>query len=345
MIDTSLTRLLRIEVPIVQAPIANLTCPALVAAVSNAGALGMLSVTWREPDEIRSLLREIHAITDRPFGVNFILEWEMGERLEICLEEGVAAASFFWGDPAPFLDKVREAGAVAMLTVGSAAEARKAVDQGIDVLVAQGWEAGGHVMGTVATMPLVPTVVDAVGTVPVVAAGGIADGRGLAAALSLGAAGAWIGTRFIASKEALAHPHYKERVVGARETDTVYTTVFDVGWPGVPHRVLRNSTLTAWQAAGSPASDRPGEGDIVARFSDGTGATRYSDYEPAAGMVGDVEALAQYAGQSAGLVSTVKPAAAIIQEIVDGASTAAARAVGALSGGESAVELDGADLR
>jgi NAD(P)H-dependent flavin oxidoreductase YrpB (nitropropane dioxygenase family) len=205
MFDTALTRLLNLDVPIVQAPIANLTCPELVAAVSNAGALGMLSVTWRKPEEIRSLLRRIRELTDRPFGVNLVLAWNMRKRLEVCLEEGVPVVSFFWGDPSPYLGPVHDAGAVAMLTVGSAEHARIAVDQGVDILVAQGCEAGGHVIGSVATLPLVPSVVDAAGGTPVVAADGIADGRGLAAVLALGAAGAWIGTRFVASEEALAH--------------------------------------------------------------------------------------------------------------------------------------------
>ena len=135
MFDTALTRVLGIDVPIVQAPIANLTSPELVAAVSDAGALGMLSVTWRKPEEIRSLLRRIRELTDRPFGVNLVLAWNMRKRLEVCLEEGVPVVSFFWGDPSPLLGPVHEAGAVAMLTVGSAADARIAVDQGVDILV------------------------------------------------------------------------------------------------------------------------------------------------------------------------------------------------------------------
>jgi nitronate monooxygenase len=338
MFDTALTRILGIDVPIVQAPIANLTCPELVAGVSNAGALGMLSVTWREPEEIRSLLRRIRELTDRPFGVNLVLAWNMRKRLEVCLEEGVPVVSFFWGDPAPYLGHVHEAGAVAMLTVGSAEHARIAVDQGVDILVAQGWEAGGHVIGSVATLPLVPSVVDAAGGTPVVAAGGIADGRGLAAVLALGAAGAWIGTRFVASEEALAHPEHQERVVRAKETDTVYTTLFNVGWEDAPHRVLRNSTVAAWEDAGSPATDRPGEGETVARLPDGTEAVRYSDYEPAVGMTGEVEALAHYAGQSAGLVRQVQPAGVIVREIAGGAVRASQAVRDALADGEASPE-------
>ncbi len=124
---------------------------------------------------------------------------------------------------------------------------------GVDVVIAQGWEAGGHVRGRVATMPLVPAVIDAVGPVPVIAAGGIADGRGLAAALALGASGAWIGTRFLASNEAVIHPHYRERILRATEDDTVYLEdLFDIGWPKAPHRVLRNNTV----APGKPPDVR-----------------------------------------------------------------------------------------
>jgi nitronate monooxygenase len=338
MFDTALTRILNIDVPIVQAPIANLTCPELVAGVSNAGALGMLSVTWRTPEEIRSLLRRIRELTDKPFGVNLVLAWNMRQRLEVCLEENVPVVSFFWGDPSPFLGNVHQTGAVAMLTVGSAGDARIAVDQGVDILVAQGWEAGGHVIGSVATLPLVPSVVDAAKGAPVVAAGGIADGRGLAAVLALGAAGAWIGTRFVASQEALAHAEYQERIVRAEATDTVYTTLFNVGWEDAPHRVLRNSTVAAWEDAGSPATDRPGEGEPVARLPDGTQAVRYSDYEPAAGVEGEVEALAHYAGQSAGLVSEVQPAGVIVRQIAEEALRASQAVRDALADGEASRE-------
>jgi nitronate monooxygenase len=338
MFDTALTRILNIDVPIVQAPIANLTCPELVAGVSNAGALGMLSVTWRTPEEIRSLLRRIRELTDKPFGVNLVLAWNMRQRLEVCLEENVPVVSFFWGDPSPFLGNVHQTGAVAMLTVGSAGDARIALDQGVDILVAQGWEAGGHVIGSVATLPLVPSVVDAAKGAPVVAAGGIADGRGLAAVLALGAAGAWIGTRFVASQEALAHAEYQERIVRAEATDTVYTTLFNVGWEDAPHRVLRNSTVAAWEDAGSPATDRPGEGEPVARLPDGTQAVRYSDYEPAAGVEGEVEALAHYAGQSAGLVSEVQPAGVIVRQIAEEALRASQAVRDALADGEASRE-------
>ena len=307
--------LLGIEVPIVQAPIGAASTAGLVAAVSNAGGLGMLSGSWRTPRELRTLISAIRASTDRPFGVNLGLEWEQGERLGICLEAGVPVISFFWGDPSPLIERVHEAGALVMQTIRSTEDAKRQVAKGVDILVAQGWEAGGHVWGEVATMPLVPLVVDAVGSVPVIAAGGIGDGRGMAAALALGAQGVWLGTRFLASTESAAHDVYKDAVIAADESQTVYTTLFDGGW-SAPHRVLRNSTYLAWEAAGRPLpGERPGEGEQLATNADGSAVRRYDDAKPVVGITGDVESLSLYAGQSAGLVHDVRPAAQIVAEL------------------------------
>ena len=315
---TPLCQLLGIELPIIQAPIGSATCPALVAAVSNAGGLGMLSVTWRDVATIRQMIREIRQLTNHPFGINLVLHWPPEERLKACLEEGVPVVSFFWGDPSPYIPIVHAAGALVMQTVGSAAEARCMRDAGVDILVAQGWEAGGHVWGQVATLPLVPRVVDAVAPAPVVAAGGIADGRGIAAILALGAAGAWIGTRFLASQEAQVHPLYVEKVLQATETETVYSSVFDSGWPNAPHRTLRNSTLTNWEASGSPPGGaRPGEGEGIASWANGTPITRYSAELPGPEVTGEVEAMALYAGQSTGLVSRLQSAHDIVKEMAD----------------------------
>jgi len=224
--------------------------------------------------------------------------------------------SLFWGDPAPYVGGIHEAGGLALCTVGSAAEARQVVAAGADVVVAQGWEAGGHVWGDVATFPLVPAVVDAVAPVPVVAAGGIADGRGLAAALALGAAGAWIGTRFVASEEAGLDPLHKEHVVSACEADTVHSSLFDVGWPAAPHRTLRSSTVRRWEEVGRPEPGRrPGEGEAVAARPDGTEIVRYSSADPELGATGDLEALAHYAGQSAGLIHEVLPGGEIVRRM------------------------------
>ena len=318
---TALCERLGIEVPIVQAPMGTLAVPALAAAVSNAGALGMLGVTWLEIDMLRAFIREVNRLTARPFGVNLVLAWNQHERLAICLEEGARIVSLTWGDPTPYVPAIRAAGATLMQTVGSAREAREAVAAGADVVVAQGWEAGGHVWSQVATMPLVPCVVDAVRPTPVIAAGGIGDGRGVAAALTLGAAGAWLGTRVLASEEIFIHPDYRERVLRAAETDTYYTTLFDVGWEDAPHRTLRNATVDAWERAGKPPHGRrPGEGETIAALPDGMPVARYCEIPPLPGMTGDLAGLVHYAGQSAGLVHRVQPAAEIVREVADEAA-------------------------
>ena len=162
--------------------------------------------------------------------------------------------STFWGDPGPYVGAIHAGGALHVHTVGSAEEARRAVQAGVDVIVAQGWEAGGRVRGQVATLPLVPAVVDAVAPVPVIAAGGVGDGRGLAAVLALGADAAWLGTRFLLACEANVHHDWRARIRAARETSTGHTSAFDGGWPDAPHRVLSNSTLQAWERAGRPAA-------------------------------------------------------------------------------------------
>ena len=208
------------------------------------------------------------------------------------------------------------AGVKTIITVGSADEAKRAADLGADAICAQGIEAGGHVWSQVGTMVLLPAVVDAVAPLPVIAAGGIADGRGLAAVLALGGAGAWIGTRFLATPEADAHDEWKRRIVAARETDTVYTELFDLGWPNAPHRVLRNSTYDLWDAAGRPPSGRrPGESELVARQRDGAALLRYSDSSPKPGAIGEIEATCLYAGQSVGLVHDIVPAGELVRRI------------------------------
>jgi nitronate monooxygenase len=336
-LETSVTRLLGIEQPIVQAPIGGLSVPALAGAVSNAGGLGMMAITWMEPGEIREAIAALQAITDRPFGVNVIIDPvdpPHDERVQVALAAGAPLVSFFWGDPAPYIDRVHRAGAVATLTVGSAEEARRAVDVGVDIVVAQGWEAGGHVWGQVSTLALVPAVVDAVaGRVPVIAAGGITDGRGLAAVLTLGAEAAWLGTRFVASEEAPAHPHWKQRLIGATEADTYYSSLFDIGWPNAPHRTLRNATIDDWLAAGAPPpGQRPGEGEILATWPDGTEVVRYSSVSARDSLTGRIDDLSLWCGQGVGLVKAILPAGEIVrQTVVD-----AERTLGELGEGAAA---------
>lgn len=320
---TPFCRRLGLTAPVVQAPVGSASTPELAAAVSSAGGLGMLALTWTPPASVRERIRATRALTDRAFGVNLVLEWDQHERLRACAGEHVAVVSTFWGDPRPYVDPIHALGALHVHTVGSAEEALSAVEAGVDVIVAQGWEAGGRVWGQVATLPLVPAVVDAIRPVPVIAAGGVADGRGLAAVLVLGADAAWVGTRFLLAQEASVHHEWRRRIRDASETSTWYGTVFDRDWPDSPHRTLRNSTLEAWETAGRPAAPRrPGEGDVVAHAPDGTSLYRYGASAPVSGTTGNVEALALYAGQSAGIVQDVRPAAAIVDELVADAAEA-----------------------
>lgn len=316
MIRTSICDLLGIELPIIQAPIASATCPELAAAVSNSGGLGMLSVTWRQPDEIHAVVRGTRSLTEKPFGINLVLETDVHDRLNICLEEGVKIVSLFCGAPDSYIRAAHRAGTVVMHSVGSVPEAQEAASAGADVIVAQGWEAGGHVRGTVSTLTLVPAVVDAVSPIPVVAAGGIADGRGITAAFALGASAVWLGTRFVASEEALAHHTYKQKLLAAGVGDTIYSMLFDVGWENAAHRALRNSTVEMWEKAGRPPrGERPNEGQVIARKADGTPVVRYSSSSPLETMQGDVEGLVHYAGQSVGLIKDIQPAARIVQQL------------------------------
>jgi NAD(P)H-dependent flavin oxidoreductase YrpB (nitropropane dioxygenase family) len=293
--------------------------PTLAAAVSNAGGLGMLALWRADIETMRRQIRETRALTPRPFAVNLVLEFPQEERLAVCLDEGVRIISFFWRDPASLVPRAKAGGALVLHTVGSAIDAKRAVDCGVDIVVAQGWEAGGHVRGMMATMPLVPAVVDAVRPTPVVAAGGIADGRGLAAVLALGAAGAWIGTRFLASHEAAIHRRYQELILRASETDTIYLdNLFDVRWPNAPHRTLRNETVEAWEAAGRPASGRrPREGEVIATSRSSGPIVRYQSYTPGPDAEGDIDALSLWSGQSVGLVSKLQPAREIVREIAE----------------------------
>jgi nitronate monooxygenase len=318
LLYTPLCERLQIDLPIIQAPIGSASCPALAAAVSNSGGLGMLALSWRTPEVTRQMIRQTRKLTARPFGVNLVLEWEQQERLNICLQEGVKVVSFSWGDPSAYLDAVHSADAIALQTIGSAVQARRAVDSGVDVIVAQGWEAGGHVLSEVATMVLVPCVVDAVTPSPVVAAGGIADGRGLAAALALGASGVFVGTRFLLSYEAEVHEIYRQELLNATETDTILSEVFDIGWPNAPHRTIQNSTVKLWESAGKPPTGhRPKEGEVIALLGDASPILRYSDVIPMPGMNGDLEGLALYAGQSTGLVPQLQSASEIVADLAE----------------------------
>ncbi|WP_372580641.1 nitronate monooxygenase [Ruegeria hyattellae] len=201
-----------VKKPIVLAPMAGVVTPELVAAVSNAGGLGLAPLWQVDVDELRLSIKTISRLTPNPFGVNLNMDFPSMEHLDACLESGVSIISLFWHMNEEYVRKAKSAGAKVIFTAGSAKDAEYAVQVGVDAICAQGWEAGGHVRGTVGTMALVPAVKDAVGDVPVIAAGGIADGRGIAAAFALGASAVWVGTRFLSAFEAQAHPEYLKRL-------------------------------------------------------------------------------------------------------------------------------------
>ncbi|MBV8913389.1 MAG: nitronate monooxygenase, partial [Acetobacteraceae bacterium] len=229
-LTTPFCRDMGISIPVWNAGMGGgLAGPELAAAVSNAGGLGVLGMGGLPAQVIREEIRDLRSRTDKPFGVNLIIPL-MGEepQFEICVEERVPLLILFWGDPTPYVERAHAAGTKIGVQAGSAEEARAAAAAGVDFVVIQGVEAGGHVKGTTGLSIVLPATVDAVRPVPVVAAGGIADGRGLAAALELGAQAVSLGTRFLCSEESRATPEYKERIVRARAEDTYYTKLFDL---------------------------------------------------------------------------------------------------------------------
>jgi len=329
-LQTPLCSEIGIDHPVVQAPVGSVSTPPLAAAVADAGGLGMLAMSWREADAIRDAYTDAANATDGVVGVNVVLDESTGVLspsacLDACLDAGAPVVSFSFGDAGPYIDRVHEAGGTAMVTVGSAADAKAAVDAGADVVVAQGREAGGHVQSDVTTMTLLPRVADAV-PVPVVAAGGLGDGRGLAAALTLDADGGWFGTRFVATEESGAHEAYRQQIVDAPETATRFTDLFDRGWPDQPHRVLETDEVRQQAGHDLDEIDDASDPEQIAQMPDGEPISRFTDMPPIAGMTGDVEALPHYAGQSTGLAQDVRPAGEVVARLVSDARAALADA-------------------
>jgi NAD(P)H-dependent flavin oxidoreductase YrpB (nitropropane dioxygenase family) len=334
-LETGLCRRLGISLPILSAGMGAAAGPELAAAVSGAGGLGVLGLAGAEPDLIRGRLAQVRRMTRRPVGVNLIIDGvDTDEDRQYVRDEIVAAADggatvvvLFWGDPAPYVATARRQGLLLLMQVGSVAEARAAVAVGVDVVIAQGVEAGGHVRGTTPVWELVPATVQAIAPTPVVASGGIGDGRGLARALRLGAQAVSFGTRFLATPEAYIHPEYKRRIVESSPADTFYGTLFDGGWPDAPHRVLRTRLVKDWEAAGRPAPGaRPGEGDTIGTATRSNGETgpwaRYSVGVPGPDFDGDIDDAPLWAGESCGDVHDIKPAAEVIADLVVDATSA-----------------------
>ncbi|MCS7286535.1 MAG: enoyl-[acyl-carrier-protein] reductase FabK [Anaerolineae bacterium] len=299
MLKTPLCDLLGIKHPIIQGGMAWVATAELVSAVSEAGGLGVLGAGNAPPDYVRDQIRKIKERTDKPFGVNVpMFSPYVSEVVKICIEEKVPVMTTGGGNPAPFIGLLKEAGIIVIPVVASVALAKRLERLGVDALVAEGMESGGHI-GDVATMPLVPQVVDAV-KIPVIAAGGIADGRGLAAALALGAVGVQMGTRFICTEECIAHPVYKEQIVKAHDRATMVT-----GHSlGHPVRALKNPMVHRFQELEKKGAS---EEEIIAF---GTGALRKAVLE------GDWENGSFMAGQSCGLIHDIVPVKVLIERII-----------------------------
>ena len=284
-----------------QAPIGPATRPELVSAVTGTGALGTLAASWTKPEALRRQLRAIQAAAGAEYCVNLVLAFDQEERLEVVLDEGARYVSFSWGIDGELIRRARERGAVVLVQVGDVASAVEAAERGAEVVIVQGVEAGGHVQGKTPLLELLRET-RSVLELPIVAAGGIADATTARAALEAGADAVACGTAFLVAHEADVHPTYLDRLLQAAATDTVLTTVFDVGWPDAPHRVLRNDTYAAWESAGRPrCGARHGEGEVVATRH-GSPIVRYSDAQPTKSTAGGIDAMALYAGTSVGHV-------------------------------------------
>jgi NAD(P)H-dependent flavin oxidoreductase YrpB (nitropropane dioxygenase family) len=330
MVRTPLCDLLRIEYPIIQAPMANHTSPELVAAVTNAGGMGVHGASYWTPEEQREVVARTRALTDGPFGVNHMLGWMVGEtaplnptvpqpyeyesgleRFSATLDgdgERPAVISTSWArsdqDLRPYFDRAHDAGALIMHMVQSVPEARRAAEAGADVIVAQGSDGGGHV-GLMGTFSLVAQVSRAVAPLPVVAAGGVADGRGLVAALALGAQGVLMGTRFLVTDEAPVPPNYKRAIVDSDGHDTILTDITDLAesllWPGGIIRIQRNSFVERW--VGNEQELRRRRHEVLAEIRE----ARARD---------DTDGYPVQLGQESGLFEDIKLAGQVVTEMV-----------------------------
>jgi nitronate monooxygenase len=303
-IRTALTEKFGLEYPIVSAPMGAVAGGRLAAAVSNAGALGLVGGGYGDHDWMRTELSIAREGAARPWGVGLITWHATHETVELALSYEPHAFMLSFGDPGPFVPAIKDAGCALICQVQDVEDGRAAKAAGADIIIAQGTEAGGHGADR-STLPLVPAVVDAVAPTPVLAAGGIVDGRGLAAALILGTQGALMGTRFYATEEALGHQRAKERIVAAKGGDTRRTRVFDIvrehAWPE-PYtgRAIRNPFMERWDGREDDLSAALGE--EIPGFQ-------------AAVREGDIETAMVWAGEAVDLISDVAPTAELIKRI------------------------------
>lgn len=304
MLKTAICELLGIEYPIIQGGMAHLSTAELVSAVANAGGLGIIGAGYYNADWVREQIHLTRQQTSKPFGVNLPLPSPHTEQvIEVILQEKVSVLATGAGNPAAYVSRLEEAGVKVIPVIARVDHARRMEQVGVDVIVAEGTESGGRV-GETTTMSLVPQVVDSV-RVPVIAAGGISDGRGLVAALALGAQGIQMGTRFVCSDECIAHPSYKQKIMEAHDHSTVVTH----RKVGYPLRALQNSLteqVTALEESGISQEE-------LELFDQGRMQLGL--------LEGDVEEGSLLAGQIAGMITEIKPVSVIIQEIMTEAET------------------------
>lgn len=301
--------------PIVVAGMGGVARSELVAAVAEAGGYGFLGMVREPPALIRAEIDRVRALTRLPFGVNLIPHATdralLDAEVDACIAAKIPAVALFWDVYPDIVRRFRDEGIIVAYQVGSLDEAIAAEGAGADILIVQGSEAGGHVRGRESVSTLVPKVVAQAG-VPVLAAGGIADGKGLAVALSLGAQGVVVGTAFIATHESFAHDYHKQRLLSAHAEDTVLTDFFHINWPrGATVRVIANSVTRG--EAGDPFS---GPKKTIGE-EEGRPIYLFSTDSPLRSMTGDFAAMALYAGESVEGVTEIIPAGERLRNILE----------------------------
>ena len=322
MIKTRFTEIYGVPLPIASAGMAFVATVPLTRAVSAAGGLGVLGASGMPPELMREAVRELSR-AGKPFGVNIIPRFNGIEHIELCAQEAVPVVVFFWDDvPKEWIQRLHGADAKVWIQVGSVAEARLAVRAHADALIVQGSEAGGHNRAAAATLSLLPAVIDAIeGAVPVLAAGGAADGRGLAAALALGADGVSVGTRLLATPEAFAHDEYKKRVIAAEVHDTARHNIFGPDFPDATVRGLRNRLVREWERRDDPPPYKtaPAEGHPVigqmSVYGHSMPMQRFIGLPPTPEFSGDFDQMSLLAGESVGLTNAIAPAGDVVRDM------------------------------
>jgi NAD(P)H-dependent flavin oxidoreductase YrpB (nitropropane dioxygenase family) len=310
-----------VNIPVLNAGMGvGMAGPALVSAVSEAGGFGVLGAGGLTATEIEREVSTTKQLTNRPFGANLILPLcTNGDEVDAALRSKVSMLVLFWGDPGPYVADAQKAGIPLVAQCGDVDEAAHAASVGVDAVIIQGVEAGGHVKATVPLLNNLSEAVKELGEFPVIAAGGIATGAHIAGALSLGACGVSMGTLFVATNECRVLDSYKQRLVQSQASDTVLTSLFDVMWPDAPHRVFRNHRYRQWEATGcAPTGSREGEGEKVGLVKRGDmiiELPRYSMYPATIGFEGDIEETAVYFGECCGQVNSIIPATSVIEKL------------------------------